>query len=1084
MSLPQAALQFNFSGITGTTLPNLTGTANNGTIDAGVTSGTDPEFGDYLEFNGSNSVTIPALPGTGTSDFANGITITAWVYMTATTTQCNILHLSATGNNSITADYSNIAGWLLFNSNDENINVMPAESPVNQWVYMAMSFDAQGNGQINFFANGQWQQKTGTCNALPAGLGTVTGYISHTQSQSGGFQGKIAWLSVYNQVLTQTQLAEDMALAHTQAIKFRKSFPLDFSLTTNQGGDNVPVLFIEREGEGKDMSLSIVNSGTADFSIPNGSGAASDTNFHFQLHFQPGVLSQNYRAKAGNATTQTWALGSWSFNLVENAKTGNWHLNMLNTGSAASLTPGQSQAISLGAINADPLGGARNTTVMLQYNLPQAGAQPLIGHRKQTLSIISRLGQKDIPLNVGVVGAPRILTNGVLSSIQLRIENTGKDPIPWQSTIEQAQASFELGFDIQPTGDSTEWALVDQADISGLSCTTLYLGKVKSLGPDGSSCTIIDTEGSADVDLTADEQITIYTSNGEQLTVAVPFGQPVKNSIVVNNDSKITSQALKGAVITGPNSSDWAISEQGAVPTNTSGSFYWTITSQTTSQLAPGAYIDFTIVGIKSNLPAGQSFITLKYYNIGGYWDGEFTIPIERSPQSISAAGVGIGMPASDDRPLQVAGPDQTPSLVVDQYGYVEMANSVSIGCGLGNVYKTTALNLPYPNASNRLHNGLRVGDNLAEDDMAGQPEYSGAAIMVNRNSGGSTISPFRYSVDLYNDNPNDPELTLFEIDTEGRAGFGLGAFDSNMVSIQYPGALPGIVSGIRIGDLDNNNAGSNGAALSISVPGNDVPAAVSIKDQYGRSAMTVDVNGLTACRTLAVTAVTDQAGHVPFTVGGYDSDGYSIQTSKAILCTSVNQTSDERTKKSIIAVDNQEHLNTLNQLQVRQYELIDAANPGQIQVGLIAQELKEAFPQAVNQVHNYLPDIMAKASALAHDRDAKTLKVDLDKPHGLQPGDEVRLVADESVQQMKVIEVNGSQSFTVGDCAQAPSEVMVYGKLVEDFLAVDYNQIQMLSISAVQQLSKEVETLKAANQALQDKLDTELAAIKASLKQ
>ena len=53
------------------------------------------------------------------------------------------------------------------------------------------------------------------------------------------------------------------------------------------------------------------------------------------------------------------------------------------------------------------------------------------------------------------------------------------------------------------------------------------------------------------------------------------------------------------------------------------------------------------------------------------------------------------------------------------------------------------------------------------------------------------------------------------------------------------------------------------------------------------------------------------------------------------------------------------------------------------------------------------------------------------------------------------------STNFVVG-MTNAPKQLFVYGKQVDDFLSVDYNRIFTSGIGAIQELAKQVETLKA----------------------
>jgi hypothetical protein len=110
-----------------------------------------------------------------------------------------------------------------------------------------------------------------------------------------------------------------------------------------------------------------------------------------------------------------------------------------------------------------------------------------------------------------------------------------------------------------------------------------------------------------------------------------------------------------------------------------------------------------------------------------------------------------------------------------------------------------------------------------------------------------------------------------------------------------------------------------------------------------------------------------------------------------------------------------------------------------------------------------------------------------LKKEHGLAVGDEVKLITPDTKTAVDVVEVIDSKTFAVR-MGKEHSEVFVYGKKVNDFRAVDYDQIFSIGIGAIQELSKEnnrlkleVETLKIQIGEL-DKLKADFHSIKAAL--
>lgn len=72
--------------------------------------------------------------------------------------------------------------------------------------------------------------------------------------------------------------------------------------------------------------------------------------------------------------------------------------------------------------------------------------------------------------------------------------------------------------------------------------------------------------------------------------------------------------------------------------------------------LAAGDYIELNLSNIVTGHPTGNANMYLRYENIPDYRDGEFVVPIEKSPLLLREGGVGIGTKPDPSRLLEVSG--------------------------------------------------------------------------------------------------------------------------------------------------------------------------------------------------------------------------------------------------------------------------------------------------------------------------------------------------------------------------------------------------------------------------------------------
>lgn len=194
----------------------------------------------------------------------------------------------------------------------------------------------------------------------------------------------------------------------------------------------------------------------------------------------------------------------------------------------------------------------------------------------------------------------------------------------------------------------------------------------------------------------------------------------------------------------------------------------------------------------------------------------------------------------------------------------------------------------------------------------------------------------------------------------------------------------------------------------------------------------------------------------------------YSLYASDRIAAAEFNAHSDRRIKSNIETSDGLLDLQRIQNIRITDYGFADHVTRGSQRVkGLIAQELKQVLPSAVSTTGGFVPDIYCISTQNSFDEKEQTLTIEICRAHGLKPGDRVQLLAGESRYEQTVVKINGEQSFTVGGWepamvgANPVQQVFVYGKFVDDFHSVDYNQVLATGISAIQELSKSHDQLK-----------------------
>ena len=206
-------------------------------------------------------------------------------------------------------------------------------------------------------------------------------------------------------------------------------------------------------------------------------------------------------------------------------------------------------------------------------------------------------------------------------------------------------------------------------------------------------------------------------------------------------------------------------------------------------------------------------------------------------------------------------------------------------------------------------------------------------------------------------------------------------------------------------------------------------------------------------------------------------------------ICATGNITeSDRRIKTNITPINDGTALNKINQLESYEYNYIDPERKkSQKTIGFIAQEVKEVIPNAVTILEDIIPDEMRVLIDPQWDNLVLTIP-DLDmSPENLtgkckfyvsndpSGNDEIckEIECDRDASGNKTNQFSFEQEYT---------NVFFYGKEVNDFHALDKNQIFALHHSAIQELSRknDIKTTQIAElQAENAAKTTEIAELK-----
>jgi hypothetical protein len=201
---------------------------------------------------------------------------------------------------------------------------------------------------------------------------------------------------------------------------------------------------------------------------------------------------------------------------------------------------------------------------------------------------------------------------------------------------------------------------------------------------------------------------------------------------------------------------------------------------------------------------------------------------------------------------------------------------------------------------------------------------------------------------------------------------------------------------------------------------------------------------------------------------GGSTNGNFGIYVSNRMLASEFDAISDARIKNVTGPSDTAADLATLEKLKITDYRYIDVVGKGnQLKKGVIAQEVEKVYPDAVRTLSDFIPSVYAMADDVRYNEATHELTVSVPKVHGFAVGDVVRIITDAGNVDKPVASVVDDHTFVLADVENAASKVFVFGKKVDDFRVVDYDQLFSMNIGATQQLAIENQTLMKENAAI-----------------
>jgi hypothetical protein len=171
---------------------------------------------------------------------------------------------------------------------------------------------------------------------------------------------------------------------------------------------------------------------------------------------------------------------------------------------------------------------------------------------------------------------------------------------------------------------------------------------------------------------------------------------------------------------------------------------------------------------------------------------------------------------------------------------------------------------------------------------------------------------------------------------------------------------------------------------------------------------------------------------------------------------------SDRRVKDVVGISEPMQDLVNLRKIRVTDYRL--KSNPidrQRIDKGVIAQEIREVLPNAINSLTNVVAIAPLEAVSI-QGGSTNPVVCTFGTDHGLKMNEMCRVELDGELKEVRVTQIVDEKSVAFQTTTDAtPKKVRLTGRQVSDFLSVDYQQIYMTAVSALQEVDRRLQVVE-----------------------
>lgn len=176
---------------------------------------------------------------------------------------------------------------------------------------------------------------------------------------------------------------------------------------------------------------------------------------------------------------------------------------------------------------------------------------------------------------------------------------------------------------------------------------------------------------------------------------------------------------------------------------------------------------------------------------------------------------------------------------------------------------------------------------------------------------------------------------------------------------------------------------------------------------------------------------------------------------------------SDNRIKKDIVDLDDNEALISLRAIQPKKYKYKDYYSRGDREVyGFIAQQIEEVMPYATGSRTDYIPNILKKCNLQVNENNVCVITMKDNESHGIATNfnGKIKLFTETEEKIITVKEVINDYTLTINETLPE-REYFMYGIEVDDFKILNKEAIFTTSVAAIQQLDRELQQEKTLTQ-------------------